>query len=252
MRSLLDLGCGSTEQLHWLSSPCVANFWSCQLCRRPHRLCTAPPPRETQVEDLTLHTLRTLIQQNIWNNGGGGCPDIELMDVLTDEDPTTRLPRPPWRAPTWPLPDPGAGPHDLRPRPRTVRRRAMGQSTLRWQCARQLGPRHHHEPQQLPHHRRHPHHPPPVRLRLAGGGRGIGDGNRPLRPWRRIRGVLPPRWGHDPGGDREADGGLSHIQERTPPTQPPATGTACQTAARPAAAAGHVRQCGSGKDDGQR
>ena len=55
-----DLGCGGTEQLHWFCSPCSANFWSSPLCRQPHRLCTAPPPRETQDEDLTLQTLRTL------------------------------------------------------------------------------------------------------------------------------------------------------------------------------------------------
>ena len=106
-----DLGCGSTEQLHWFCSPCIANFWSSPLCRRPHPLCTAPPPRETQDEDLTLHTLRTLIQQNVPNNGAReDSPDVEWVDVLTDEDPATRPPRPPWRAPTWALPDPGADP----------------------------------------------------------------------------------------------------------------------------------------------
>ena len=106
-----DLGCGGTEQLHWFCSPCIANLWSCPLCRRPHRLCTAPPPRKTEAEDLTLHTLHTLIQQNVWNNGAGGdSPDVEWMDVLTDKDPMTTPPRPPWRAPTWALPVPGADP----------------------------------------------------------------------------------------------------------------------------------------------
>ena len=58
-----------------------------------------------------LHTLRTLIQQNVWNNGAGGdSPDFEWLDVLTDEDPTTPPPRPPWRAPTWALPVEGADP----------------------------------------------------------------------------------------------------------------------------------------------
>ena len=37
-------------------------------------------------------------------------PDVEWLDVLTDEDPATPLPRPPWRARTWALPDPGADP----------------------------------------------------------------------------------------------------------------------------------------------
>ena len=91
-----DLGCGGTEQLHWFCSPCIANLWSCPLCRRPHRLCTAPPPRETQDEDLTLQTLRTLIRQTVWNDGAGeGSPDVEWLDVLTDEDPATAPPRPP-------------------------------------------------------------------------------------------------------------------------------------------------------------
>ena len=106
-----DLGCGGTEQLHWFCSPCIANLWSCPLCRRPHRLCTAPPPRETQDEDLTLKTLRTLVRQNVRNDGAGGeSPDVQWLDVLTDEDPATAHPRPPWRAPIWALPDPGADP----------------------------------------------------------------------------------------------------------------------------------------------
>ena len=106
-----DLGCGGTEQLHWFCSPCIANFWACPLCRRPHPLCTAPPPRKTQDEDLTLHTLRTLIQQNVWNNGEtSDSPDVEWLDILTDEDPATPPPLPPWCAPTWALPDLGADP----------------------------------------------------------------------------------------------------------------------------------------------
>ena len=106
-----DLGCGGTEQLHWFCSPCIANLWSCPACRRPHRLCTAPPPRELQDENLTLQTLRTLIPLNVWNDGAReDSPDVEWLDVLTDEDPATPPPRPPWRAPTWALPDPGADP----------------------------------------------------------------------------------------------------------------------------------------------
>ena len=96
-----DLGCGGTEQRHWFCSPCIANLWSCPLCRRPHRLCTAPPPRETQDEDLTLQTLRTLVRPNVWNDGAReDSPEVECLDVLTDEDPATPPPRPPWRAPT--------------------------------------------------------------------------------------------------------------------------------------------------------
>ena len=41
---------------------------------------------------------------------GGGSPGVEWMDVLTDEDPTTPPPRPPWHTPSRALPDPGADP----------------------------------------------------------------------------------------------------------------------------------------------
>ena len=106
-----DLGCGGTEQLHWFCSPCIVNLWSCPLCRRPHRLCTAPPPRETQDEDLTLQTLRTLIRQNVWNDSAReDSPNVEWLDVRTYQDPATPPPRPPWCPPTWALPDPGADP----------------------------------------------------------------------------------------------------------------------------------------------
>ena len=79
----------------------------------------------------------------------------------------------------------------------------------------------------------------------------MGDGNRPRRPWRQMGGILPPQRGHDRGGGREADGGLSYMEGHTRPTQPPATDTACLTAARFTAAAGDIRQCGSGQDDGR-
>ena len=106
-----DLGCGGTERLHLFCSPCITKLWSCPVCRRLHHLCTAPPRRETQDQDVTLQTLRTLVRQNVWNDGAGGdSPDVEWLDVLTDEDPATPPPCPPWRAPTWALPDPGADP----------------------------------------------------------------------------------------------------------------------------------------------
>ena len=106
-----DLGCGGTEHLHSFCSPCIANLWWCPLCRRAQRLCKALPLQETQDEDLTLQTLRTLIRQNVWNDGATeDSPDVEWLDVLTDEDPAKPPPRPPWRAPTWALPDPDADP----------------------------------------------------------------------------------------------------------------------------------------------
>ena len=95
-----DLGCSGAEQLHAFCSPCFTHFHACPLCRQPHPLCTAPPPRETQYDDLTLNKLRTLIAQNVWAHDAGVSPDVEWLDVLSDEDPATPPPRPPWRAPT--------------------------------------------------------------------------------------------------------------------------------------------------------
>ena len=105
-----DLGCGGAEQLHWFCSSCITHIHVCPLCRRSHPLCTAVPPRKTQSNDLKLHTLRILITQNDGNNDAGGGPEVEWLDVLSDEDPPTPPPRPPWRAPTWALPVEGAHP----------------------------------------------------------------------------------------------------------------------------------------------
>ena len=248
-----DLGCGGTEQLHWFCSPCIANLWSCPLCRRPHRLCTAPPPRGTQDEDITLQTLRTLIRQNVWNDGAReDSPDVEWLDVLIDEDPATPPPRPPWRAPTWALRDLGADPtiyvpdyehYDDAPRGSLP---PIGNLRDSWGP---VTPMNHNNYRTIVVTLTNL---PPDRLRLAGGGRGMGDGHCSRRPWRRVGGFPPPRWGHDPGGDREADGGLPHVEGHPPSTQPPVTGTAGPAAARPTTATGHLRQCGSGRDDGQR
>ena len=41
---------------------------------------------------------------------GRESPDVQWLDVLTEVDPATSPPRPPWRAPTWALRDPGAHP----------------------------------------------------------------------------------------------------------------------------------------------
>ena len=213
-----DLGCGGTEQLHWFCSPCIKNLWSCPLCWRPHPLCTAPPPRKTKDEDLTLHTLRTLIRQNVWNNGAGGdSPDIEWLDILTDKDLATPPPRPPWRAPTWALPDPGADPTIYVPDYEHYDDAPRGSLPPIGKLPDSWGPVSPHEPQQLLHHRRHPDHPPPDRLRLAGGGRRMGDWHRPRRPWRRVAGIFPPLRGHDPEGNREADRGLPHVEAHPPP-----------------------------------
>ena len=45
-----------------------------------------------------------------WRRGGGGSPDVEWLDVVTDEDLATPPPGPPWSAPTWALPPEGADP----------------------------------------------------------------------------------------------------------------------------------------------
>ena len=247
-----DLGCGSTEQLYWFCSPCIANLWSCPLCPRPHRLCTAPPPRETQDGDLTLKTLRTLIRQNVWNDGAReDSPDFEWLDVLTDENPAT-FPPPPLARTYLGAARPGRGPQDLRPRPRTLRRRATGQSTPHWQSARQLEILHPGKTSTTTAPSSSPSPPASQLPLLAGGGRGTGDGHRPRRPWRRVGGFLSRRRGLDPGGDQEADGSLPHVEGHPPSTQPPVAGTACRAAARPAAATGHVRQSGSSQDNGQR
>ena len=91
----LDLDCGSAEQLHWFCSRCIPHCHTCPLWRRLHPLCTASPPRETQSNDLTLHTLRTLIAQNVWAHDAGDSPDVELLDVLNDDDLAAPPPRPP-------------------------------------------------------------------------------------------------------------------------------------------------------------
>ena len=94
--------------LHWFCSPCIANLHACPLCRRLHPLCTALPPRETQTDDPVLHTLRTLIAQKVWappDADGGDSPDVTWLDVIREESPAAPPPCPPWRAPTWALPD---------------------------------------------------------------------------------------------------------------------------------------------------
>ena len=135
-----DLGCGGTEQLHWLCSPCITNLGSCPLCRRAHPLCTAPPRRETQAEGLTLHTLHTLIQQNVWNNGPEGTAPM-LSGWTSSRTRGRRHCHPaPHGAHQHGSASRGRGPHDLRPRLRTLRRRATGKSTPRWESAGQWGP----------------------------------------------------------------------------------------------------------------
>ena len=103
-----DLGCGSYEALHWFCSLCIAQLHACPLLRQAHPLCTASPPRITQTDDLTPHTLRGLIAQNVWappDANGRDSTDVTWLDVLGEEDPAAPQPGSPRRAPTWALPD---------------------------------------------------------------------------------------------------------------------------------------------------
>ena len=117
---------------------------------------------------------------------GGGQPRRRVVGRPHRRGPSDTPPPPPLARTNVGAARPGRGPHGLRPRPRGLQRCATGQSAPHWQPAQQLGLRQPHEPKQLPQHRRHPHHPPPDRLRLAGGGRGTGDGYRPRCPWRQL------------------------------------------------------------------
>ena len=178
---------------------------------------------------------------------GGEGPDVEGLDVLTDEELATPPPRPPWRAPTWALPDPGADPAIYGPASEHYNDAPRGSLPPVGNLPDSWGP------DTCMNHNNYRTTVITLTTRLPFAfGWLVGDGHRPRRRWWRVGGILSLQRGHDPGGDREADGGLPHVGGHPPPTQTPATGTACPAAARPAAAAGHVRQCGSGQDDGQR
>ena len=132
-----------------------------------------------------------------------GQPHVTWLDVLGEEDPAA--PPPSWRAPKWTLPDGEEDPTiwvpDHEPYGGVPRGSLPPVSKLpdTWGP---IGPMHH-----CPH----PYHPPLVHLRLAGGGRGVGHGDRLRRPWPRVGGFFLPQQGHDRGGAREADGSLSNV-----------------------------------------
>ena len=228
----------------------MAHFYACPLYRQPHPLCTAPPRRETQTDDLTLHTLRALIAQNVWARDAGDSRDVEWLDVLSDEDPATPPARPPWRALTWALPAEEAGPTIYVP-----------------------GYEHYYDVPRssLPPVRNLPDSWGPVstmnlnnwrttvitlttRLPFTFGWL-VGDAEWAMVV---VRGAHGNEWGDffhcsaalNEGADREADGGLSHPDGDTPPPQRCAIGAGRPTAGRPTAAAGQVGQCGGGLDDG--
>ena len=105
-----DLSCGGAKQPHWSCSPCITHSHARPLCRHPHSLCTAPPPREIQSDDLTLDTLRTLTARNFRAHDAGDSPEVDWLDVLSNEDPVTPPRHPPWRAQTLGLPVEGVDP----------------------------------------------------------------------------------------------------------------------------------------------
>ena len=241
-------GCGSAEMLHWFCSPCLAHLHACPPCRRAHPLCTAPPPRETQTEDLTLHTLRTLIAQNVWvtpEADGRDSPEVMWLDVLGHEDPAAAPPCPPWRAPTWALPDGEEDP------------------TIWVQDDKQYGG--------VPLDTL----PPVGNLRDSSGPVGpmncdnwrttilsfttflpftfswlVGDAEEAVEI---ARGAHGHEWGAFFRRSRAmTKGGLSNVERDTPPAQTPASGasTSRPPNTRPTTTAGHVRQCSSGPDDG--
>ena len=138
-----DLGRGSAQTLHWFCSPCIAQLHACPLCRQAHPLCTAPPLRQTQTDDLTLHTLRELIAQNVWtppDADGGDGPDVTWLDILGEEGPAALPPRPP-ACTKVNAARPGGRPHNLGCRPRTLWRRATGQPTPGPAICRTVGAR---------------------------------------------------------------------------------------------------------------
>ena len=101
-----DLGCGVTETRHWFCRQCVVKLHQCAICRQWHPLCTGPPPRETQDEDLTLATITMLATQNICPSpehiGGGDSRDVEWLEKL--EVLTPQPARPPLLQARWQVP----------------------------------------------------------------------------------------------------------------------------------------------------
>ena len=62
---------------------------------------------------------------------------------------------------------------------------------------------------------------PPLHLRMACGGRRVGHGDRPWRPWPQVEGILPPQWGPAPRRrSRETHGGLDDMEADPRPHQP--------------------------------
>ena len=106
-----DLGCAGTEQLHWFCSPCIANLWSCPIFPATAlTLHSSAAARNASQKTHAPHTAHPDPAKRRNNGAGGDTPDVEWLDVLTDEAPTTPPPHPPWRAPTWALPVEGADP----------------------------------------------------------------------------------------------------------------------------------------------
>ena len=87
-----DPGGGGTETRHWFCSSCIVKLHQCAICRQQHLLCTFPPPKVTQEDDLSMARISMLAIQNVWASrdhiGGSDTPDVEWLEKL--ESPTPR------------------------------------------------------------------------------------------------------------------------------------------------------------------
>ena len=177
-----ERGCGGTEMRHWFCSQCVVQLHQCRICRQQHPLCTGPPPRETQDEDLTLATIRMLATRNSRpprdHIGCGDSPDVEWLETL--EVPTPPPARPPFRLARWQVGrgknptnyTPNHEPYDM------VLRGSLplpGELPSIWDLSTM-------NVEKLQGRQRRPIHPPSIRLRMAGGGSGMGHGAPPKCP----------------------------------------------------------------------
>ena len=166
--------------------------------------------------------------------------------------PSDAPPRPPWCAPTWALPDPDADPTVYVPDHEDYNNAPRGSLPPIGNLPGSWG----YVSPTNQNNYRNIVVTLTTRLPIAFGWL-LGDAEWAMGIARGAHGAewgefFQPRRGHDPGGDREADGGLPHVEGHTPSTQPRIADTAHPAAARPATTTGHIRQCSGGQDDGQR
>ena len=179
----------------------------------------------------------------LWRNctNGSRSPDMEWLEVLQEEgEPPAR---PPWRAPQWRVP-PGQSATRWVPEHDSFMTATTRQPTRHWPSARKLGHQP-HEQGELQGVCRRRHNPPATFFRLACGGRQIGDGDGPGRPWPSV-GTFPALQRRHPGWTRTTRGSMADVEE-TPHPQDPVAPALTSRPDGPPAAARHIRQCGTGK-----